>query len=197
MIESFLLNTLIFSIILLPLIGASFISLFIKNTSIKEIQFFSLFFSFFTFIISLFLWVFFDNSIFNFQFIEILSWLPNSNINCFIGIDGISLFFILLVTLLCPICILSSFEVINKNFKEYIILFLIMESFLIIIFFVFNLHTFSILAKLFSLLYEILPKVYAMDHTEGESKKKSSSSGKSIYMKKTELLENIRLNYDF
>ena len=94
MIISFILNHLLFSIILLPLIGASFISLFINNNSIKKIQFFSLVFSFITFILSLFLWIFFDNSTFNFQFIEILNWIPNNNINCFIGIDGISLFFI-------------------------------------------------------------------------------------------------------
>ena len=144
MLTSFILNHLLFSIILCPLFGAAFISMFIKNTRIKEIQFFSLFFSFLTFIISLFLWIFFDNSTFNFQFIEVLNWAPNSNINCFIGIDGISLFFILLVTLLCPICILSSLEVINKNFKEYIILFLIMESFLLIIFSILDLIIFYI-----------------------------------------------------
>ena len=140
----FLFNHLISSIILLPLIGAGFISLFIKNTNIKQLQFFSLFFSFATFILSIFLWIFFDNSTSQFQFSEILIWLPNNNINCFLGIDGISLFFILLITLLVPICILSTFEVINKNFKEFIMLFLIMESFLIIVFTTLDLIVFYI-----------------------------------------------------
>ena len=140
----FFLDHLLFSIILLPVLGASFISLFIKNTNIKQLQFFSLFFSFATFILSIFLWIIFDNSTAQFQFSEILLWLPNNNVNCFIGIDGISLFFILLVTLLTPICILSSLDVINKNFKEYIILFLLMESFLVIIFSVLDLIIFYI-----------------------------------------------------
>jgi len=140
----FILDHLIFTIIFLPLIGATFISLFLNKNSIKQIQYFSLFFSFLTFIISLFLWIFFDNSTSIFQFTEVLTWLPHKNINCFIGIDGISLFFILLITLLTPICILSSFQVINKNFKEFIILFLIMESFLMIVFSILDIIIFYI-----------------------------------------------------
>lgn len=140
----FITNNLLFTIISVPLLGAAFISLFLKQTNLKQIQFFSLVFSFFTFFLSLLLWFLFENFTFNFQFTEILVWLPNYNINCFFGVDGISLFFILLVTLLTPICILSTFQVINKNFKEFIILFLIMESFLIIVFSVLDLVIFYI-----------------------------------------------------
>ena len=140
----FIIDHLLFILILLPLLGSTFISLFIKRTNLKQIKIFALFFSFLTFLISLLLWIFFDNSISYFQFIEIFNWLPNNNLVCFLGIDGISLFFILLVTLLTPICILSTFEVIKKNFKEFIILFLIMESFLIIIFSVLDIVIFYI-----------------------------------------------------
>ena len=103
----FILDHLIFTIIFLPLIGATFISLFLNKNSIKQIQYFSLFFSFLTFIISLFLWIFFDNSTSIFQFTEVLTWLPHKNINCFIGIDGISLFFILLSQRIPPIFLLE------------------------------------------------------------------------------------------
>ena len=140
----FLFNHLLFLLILIPLLGAFLISLVIKPTDIKNLKTFALFFSFLTLFFSLFLWILFDDTTFNFQFIEILPWLSNYNIICFLGIDGISLFFILLITFLTPICILSTFEIITKNFKEFIILFLIMESFLIIIFSVLDLIIFYI-----------------------------------------------------
>jgi proton-translocating NADH-quinone oxidoreductase chain M len=140
----FILDHLLLIIISLPLIGASFIGFCINNTDKSKLNFFSLFFSFITFIVSLFLWILFDNSTGKFQFIEIFQWLPNYNINCFLGVDGLSLFFILLVTFLTPFCLLSSLEVIKSNFKEFIILFLIMESFLLIVFSVLDVILFYI-----------------------------------------------------
>jgi proton-translocating NADH-quinone oxidoreductase chain M len=80
------------------------------------------------------LWAAFDNSTAKFQFVECYEWIGLSNINFYLGIDGISLFFVILTTLLIPICILASWEAIKTNIKEYMIAFLLLESFVIAVF---------------------------------------------------------------
>jgi proton-translocating NADH-quinone oxidoreductase chain M len=86
------------------------------------------------FVISLFLWVWFDSSTGLFQFVNKLYWIPFFNINLTLGIDGISLFFILLTTLLTFLCILISWNSITHSLKEYLVFFLLMEFFLIGVF---------------------------------------------------------------
>ncbi len=120
-------------LITLPLLGIIFI-LFIKETHHLFIKVISLFFSLLAFVYSLFFWVSFDNSNPKFQFIEYFEWLPLYNLNFFLGVDGISMFFIILTTLLISICILVSWNSIYLNIKEYYICFLLIDSFLIIIF---------------------------------------------------------------
>jgi proton-translocating NADH-quinone oxidoreductase chain M len=66
--------------------------------------------------------------------VETIRWLPYSNINFYIGIDGISLFFVVLTTFLIPICILVGWSSIKSYKKEYMIAFLICESFMIAVF---------------------------------------------------------------
>ena len=141
---NYIFTHILFILIILPIIGAFYVGLFIPHTNLQKLQNTGLMFSWITFFFSLFLWIFFNNIDSKFQFIEIIYWLPAYNINCFYGIDGISLFFILLVTFLTPICLLSTFTNINKNYKEFIILFLLMESCLIIIFSILDLFLFYI-----------------------------------------------------
>lgn len=86
------------------------------------------------FVLSLFLWIGFDQSTPKFQFVVNLLWLPIANINLTLGIDGISLFFVILTSLIFPICFLSSWFSIKKNIKSYLIFFLIMEMILILVF---------------------------------------------------------------
>lgn len=124
---SFILLILIF----LPIIGIFFL-FFFKNE--KNIINFSVFYSFFIFIISLFLWIFFNKLTSDFQFCYTFSWLPSYNMYFSLGIDGISLFFIIATTFLIPICFLTSYKVIKKNIKEYCILFFLLEFFLLITF---------------------------------------------------------------
>jgi len=100
--------------------------------------------SFLTFIFSLCLWIFFDNSSSNFQFTNTILLFPYFNINLSFGVDGISLFFIILTTFLIPLCLLASWSSITKNVKEYFIAFLVMELFLIIVFTVLDLLLFYI-----------------------------------------------------
>nr|YP_008475409.1 NADH dehydrogenase subunit 4 [Thraustotheca clavata]AGS55504.1 NADH dehydrogenase subunit 4 [Thraustotheca clavata] len=123
-------NLLLF-LIFLPIFGI-LILFFLKNE--KTIKNFSIFYSFLIFIISLALWILFDKSSSEFQFAFIYNWLTNYNMYFSIGIDGISLFFIIATTFLIPICFLASYEIIQKNIKDYCILFFFLEFFLLITF---------------------------------------------------------------
>jgi len=84
-----------------------------------------------TFLISLLLWARFDVTKAGFQFEEKFDWVPALNIGYHMGIDGISLFFVLLATLLTPICILSSWDAVHVRVKEYMIAFLVLETFMV------------------------------------------------------------------
>ena len=86
------------SLILLPLVGSLFV-LFIKDNTSKNYQnskYVALFVSFANFLISIYLWYLFDNSTSEFQFIENKQWLKGF-VNYKVGIDGISILFILLI----------------------------------------------------------------------------------------------------
>ena len=84
-----------------------------------------------TFAVSLFLWFRFDSGTADFQFVEQVEWLPEFNIAYRMGVDGISLFFVLLSTFLTPICILSSWTAIQTRVKEYMIAFLALETLMV------------------------------------------------------------------
>ncbi|MGN7612573.1 NADH-quinone oxidoreductase subunit M [Magnetococcales bacterium HHB-1] len=116
----------------LPLVGALLILVGVKNDRLARII--GLATSLLTFAVSLAIYAEFDNSSAAFQFVEQYRWLEAFNIEYYMGIDGISLPFILLTALLTPICLLSSWEAIQKRVKEYTIAFLALESFVIGVF---------------------------------------------------------------
>nr|YP_009545047.1 NADH dehydrogenase subunit 4 [Gymnomitrion concinnatum]AZB86809.1 NADH dehydrogenase subunit 4 [Gymnomitrion concinnatum] len=120
-------------LILLPLLG-SLIILVIPNSRVRLIQGITIWTSLITFLYSLFFWIRFENDTAKFQFVETIRWLPYPNINFYIGIDGISLFFVILTTFLTPICILVGFYSVKSYKKEYMIAFFICESLLIAVF---------------------------------------------------------------
>jgi NADH-quinone oxidoreductase subunit M len=80
-----------------------------------------------TFLLSLAIWAEFDSSTAAYQFVHKAPWLPAFNINYHMGVDGISVWFVLLSTLLTPICILSSYGAVENRVKEYMIAFLVLE----------------------------------------------------------------------
>lgn len=86
------------------------------------------------FIYSILLWLCFESTTSLFQFIHSVNWFPSYNIYYTIGIDGISLFFIILTTWLVTICILISWNMPNNQIKEYLICFLLLEAILIQVF---------------------------------------------------------------
>jgi proton-translocating NADH-quinone oxidoreductase chain M len=79
-----------------------------------------------------------------FQFVSKFLWIPTLNLNFVLGIDGISLFFVLLTTLLIPLCLLVSWKSVKANLKEFLIAFLVMEFFLIGVFCILDLLLFYI-----------------------------------------------------
>jgi len=135
-------NLLSFTL-LLPLFG-SFLLLVTPFQNKPVLKSIVLNFSCLTFISSLFIWVFFDKSIGTFQFTEKFLWIPILSINFPLGIDGISLFFVILTTMLIPLCLLASWESVQADLKKYFMAFLIMEFFLIGVFCILDLLLFYI-----------------------------------------------------
>tara|TARA_R110002110_G_scaffold34834_4_gene118131 strand:- start:1175 stop:2719 length:1545 start_codon:yes stop_codon:yes gene_type:complete len=86
-----------------------------------------------TFFVSLYIWWKFDPTTADFQFVQHAEWLGGS-INYHMGVDGISMLFVILTTFLLPACILASWTSINKRVKEYMIAFLVLETLLIGVF---------------------------------------------------------------
>lgn len=118
----------------LPLAGVAMILLWVRGDvkdDSKQAKSIALLTSGFTFLLSLFLWFGFDNTTADFQFVEKVEWLPAIGVNYHMGIDGISVLFVLLSTLLTPICILSAWTAVTKRAKEYMIAFLILETMMI------------------------------------------------------------------
>ena len=123
------------SLILLPSIGALFILLSKSKdqSNYQSSKYVALFVSFANFFISVYLWYIFDPNITDFQFVENRSWISGF-INYKVGIDGISILFIVLSTLITPLCIVSVNKTINTKLKEFLIAILIMESLMIGVF---------------------------------------------------------------
>jgi NADH-quinone oxidoreductase subunit M len=117
----------------LPLVGALFCLVVQgpKEAVDRNCRSAALITSLVTFALSLLLWINFDGTKATFQFVEKAEWVPALQIGYHMGIDGISLFFVLLSTLLTPICILASWEAVETRVKEYMIAFLVLETFMV------------------------------------------------------------------
>lgn len=117
----------------LPLIGAVLL-LLVRGQSeaaMFRIKMVALLVSGLTFILSVVMLVNFDPLIAEFQFIEKKIWFESVGISYHMGIDGISLFFVVLSAFLTPICILASWNSVSMRLKEYLIAFLMLETFMI------------------------------------------------------------------
>ena len=124
-----ILSTLIF----LPIISSFFIFLSRSQKNNNSAIYVSLFTSIATFFLSLFIWYSLDQGSSNFQFIEEKSWI-NDFIKFKLGIDGISILFIVLTTFITPICIISCINSVKVRVKEFLIAILILETFMIGVF---------------------------------------------------------------
>lgn len=120
----------LFFILFLGVVGL----IFIPSEKILLLRQYALGTTSLVFVLSLFLWLGFDQSTCKFQFVFNCLWLPVDNINLFLGVDGISLFFIILTTLIFPLCLLASWSIRKERVKFYLICFLSMEFVLLLVF---------------------------------------------------------------
>jgi NADH-quinone oxidoreductase subunit M len=82
-------------------------------------------------VLSVVLWVRFDQGEAGFQFIEQIPWLPEYGVGYKMGVDGISVLLVLLSTVLTPICIIASWDSISHSVREYMLTFLILETMMV------------------------------------------------------------------
>jgi NADH-quinone oxidoreductase subunit M len=117
----------------LPLVGAAFILLIRGEPDVvaRNARSVALWTSLITFVLSLFIWLNFDNTTAAFQMVERADWIPAFKINYHMGVDGISVLFVLLSTFLTPLCILASWESVKVRVKEYMIAFLVLETLMV------------------------------------------------------------------
>jgi NADH-ubiquinone oxidoreductase chain 4 len=135
MLTALLLIPILGSLVLLPLNEGTPSS----DTRIKQI---ALAVSMINFIVSIVLWGEFDSSSAQYQFVQEFNNLSFCHLH--IGIDGISLYFVLLTTFITPICLLSNWDSVKDNVKYFVIAFLLMETLLIAVFVVLDLLLFYI-----------------------------------------------------
>ena len=123
------------AIIFIPLIGALFILITRGNQKNveKNSKYVAIFSSSANFLLSLFLWYSFDTSTADFQFVEKKNWIEGF-INFQLGVDGISILFILLTTFIAPICIFSGIQSIKYKIKEFLVAILVMETLMLGVF---------------------------------------------------------------
>ncbi len=123
--------------IFLPLIGAAFVFLTRGDNEeavARNTRYVALWTSFIVLLVVALIWINFDSRTADFQFVERAPWIPAFGIEFHLGIDGISLFLIVLTACLVPVCILCSWDAIRVRVREYMIAFLVMESFIIGVF---------------------------------------------------------------
>ena len=122
--------------IFLPLLGALIIFLIKEDDSTSNnIKLAALWTSVGTFILSGLIWLQFDPLIEDYQFTEKYKWFTDYNFFYHVGVDGISLFMVMLSTFLTPFCILASWVNIKKRIKEYMMAFLFLETVMLGMFF--------------------------------------------------------------
>ena len=119
--------------IFLPLVGV-FIILTIRGEEqavARNSRFMALYTSLFTLAFAVYMFLKFDSSTADFQFVEQGEWLRPFGMTYHMGVDGISMFFVLLSAFLTPVCILSAWESVENRVREYMIAFLVLECFMI------------------------------------------------------------------
>jgi NADH-quinone oxidoreductase subunit M len=132
----------------LPLVGVVFLLVLVRGeteATDRNARYMALWTSLATFLVSLLLWINFDKSRADFQFVEEVQWftLPGGYALTYrMGVDGISLFFVLLSTLLTPLCIISAWNAVKQRVREYMIAFLALETLMVGTFCALDLVTF-------------------------------------------------------
>lgn len=149
---------LLLSLVLIPFFGLFFVLSYNSykiGENLKAIKTFTLAISIINLVISLIIWLLFNNSSKYFQFVQ--EYHKIGFYDFYIGIDGLSIYFILLTTLIMPIAIISNWKSIDNKVKYFLVIILLLEALLLLIFLVLDILMFyiffeSILAPLFILI---------------------------------------------
>ena len=128
-------------LLLIPVLG-SILLLPMSEENQSKMKNVALFISLLNFIFSIYLWLQFDSSLSQYQFVYEFNELSFCHFN--IGVDGISIYFVLLTTFLTPVALLSNYNTINQNLKYFLISFLLLETLQIAVFIVLDLLLFYI-----------------------------------------------------
>ena len=122
------------SLILLPLIGSFFIFFSkSKNKTYESSKYIALFIALANFVLSIYLWFIFDSDTSEFQFVENRKWILGF-VNYKVGVDGISILFIILTTFITSICVIAVNSSIKNRLKEFLVAILLMETLMIGVF---------------------------------------------------------------
>lgn len=157
---------LLSSLLTIPLIGTILVSSLdsYKNTSIKSI---ALITSIINLILSLVIFILFNSSTNQFQYIQ-----EHYNVQLFdvyLGVDGISIYFVLLTTIIMPIALLSNWDSIKENVKSYLIIMLLLETLLLAVFMALDIMLFYIFFE------SILPPLFILIGIFGSDNKVNAS----------------------
>jgi NADH-quinone oxidoreductase subunit M len=114
-----------------PLLGALAIIFLVPREKAQTIKSVATAFAVIDFLLSLPLWISFDRGREGYQFVERASWIPSLGVEYHFGVDGISLILILLTTLMGVIAIVCSYSAISERLKEYYVLLLLLQTFMI------------------------------------------------------------------
>jgi NADH-ubiquinone oxidoreductase chain 4 len=155
---------LLSTLAIIPIVGILIIS---SINSIKIEKIVALITTIVNLIISLVIFVLFNNSTNQFQYVQ-----EHYNIQLFdiyLGIDGVSIFFVLLTTIIMPIALLANWDSIKENIKSYLIIMLLLESLLLMVFMVLDIMLFYIFFE------SILPPLFILIGIFGSDNKASAS----------------------
>lgn len=150
---------LLLLLLLVPLAGIFIISTGmsydLSDMKIKRIKFTALSVSIINLFVSLIIFILFDFSSNQFQFVQ--EYHQVSSFDFYLGVDGLSIYFVLLTTIIIPISLLSNWTSISENIRSYVIIILLLETLLLAVFLVLDILLFyiffeSILPPLFILI---------------------------------------------
>ncbi len=140
-------NHILSVILWLPIVTAVLLAVLPRRWA-AEIKAIGLFASLLEFVVSLMILTHFEDGVAGMQLVEARPWIPSWGITYSLGVDGISLWLVLLTTLLTPVVFLSSWNTIKKHPKEYVIAFLVMEAAMIGVFIATDLLLFYVFFEL-------------------------------------------------
>jgi NADH-ubiquinone oxidoreductase chain 4 len=163
---------LLLSLLLIPILGIFIISLntfydYLSNLKTKQIKFIALTTSIINLIISLVIFILFDFSSNQFQFVQ--EYHQINSFDIYLGLDSLSIYFVLLTTIIIPISLLSNWTSITDNIKSYVVIILLLETLLLAVFLVLDILLFYIFFE------SILPPLFILIGLFGSSNKVRAS----------------------